>query len=168
MAETVNNNNERHLWEEVNKMTPRCKIIASVIDGAHNNDDIAEVFANKMESLYHSVPTDPTEIRNIKQIIQKLIQNEDSISECKLNFRDIDCAIMKLNKKKGDCNYGFYSDHIILSTDKFKTLISMLMKCMSLIHRHSAEDLLASVIASIPKCIRSSLNTSYLCHDLAR
>ncbi len=54
--------------------------------------------------------------------------------------------------KKGDCNYGFYSDHIILSTDKIETLISMLMNCM-LIHGHSAEDLLASVIASIPKCI---------------
>ncbi len=60
-----------------------------------------------MESLYHSVPTDPTEMGNIKLNIQKLIQNEDSISECKLNFRDIDSAIMKLNKKKGDCNYGF-------------------------------------------------------------
>ncbi len=57
-------------------------------------------------------------------------------SECKLNFRDIDSAIMKLNKKKCDCNYGFYSDHIILSTDKFNTLISMLMKCM-LIHGHA-------------------------------
>ncbi len=110
-----------------------------------------------MESLYHSVPTDPTEMGNIKQNIQKLIQNEDSISECKLNFRDIDSAIMKLNKRKGDCNYGFYSDHIILSTDKFKMRIYMFINCM-LIHRHSAEDLLASVIASIAKCIRSCLN----------
>ncbi len=159
MAEAVSNNNQRHLWKEVNKMTHSCKIIASVIDCAHNNDNIAEVFANTMESLYHSVPTDPTEMGNIMQNIQKLIQNEDSINECKLNFRDIDFAIMKLNKKKGDCNNGFYSDYIILSTGKFKTLISMLMNCM-LIHWHSAEDLLACVIASIPKCIRSSLNTS--------
>ncbi len=34
------------------------------------------------------------------------------------------------------------------------------MNCM-LIHGDNAEDLLASVIASIPKCIRSSSNTSY-------
>ncbi len=71
MAEAVSNNS--HLWEEVNKMTPSCKIISSIIDGAHNNGDIAEVFANKIESLYHSVPTDPTEMGNIKQNIQKLI-----------------------------------------------------------------------------------------------
>ncbi len=51
MAEAVNNNNQHHLWEEVNKMTPSCKIMSSVIDGAHNNDDIVEVFSNKMESL---------------------------------------------------------------------------------------------------------------------
>ncbi len=135
MAEAVRNNNQRHLWEEVNKMTPSCKIISNDIDGAHNNDDIAEVFANKMESLYHSVPTDPTDMGNIKQNIQKLIQNEDSINECKLNFRDIDSAITKLNMKKSDIyvhfqnyiynKYCFYSDLIILSTDKFKMLISL-------------------------------------------
>ncbi len=70
-------------------MTPSCKLISSVINGAHNNDDIAEVFANKMESLCHSVPTDPTEMGNTKQNIQKLIQNEDSINESKLTFRQL-------------------------------------------------------------------------------
>ncbi len=35
----------------------------------------------------------------------------------------------------------------------------MLINCI-LIHGHNPEDLLASVIASIPKNLRSSLNTS--------
>ncbi len=69
MAEAVSNNNQYHLWEEVNKMTPSCKIISSDIDGAHNNDYIAEVCTNKME--YHSIPTDPTEMGNMKQNIQQ-------------------------------------------------------------------------------------------------
>ncbi len=76
-----------------------------------------------------------------------------------MSFRDIDTAIKKPNKRKGDGNHGFYSDHIILSTNKFKTIIVMLTNCM-LIHGHNSDDLLASVIASIPKNLRSSLNTS--------
>ncbi len=63
------------------------------------------------------------------------------------------------NKRKGDGNLGFYSDHIILATNKFKTMIVILIKCM-LIHGHNAEDLFASVIALIPKNLISSLNTS--------
>ncbi len=70
-----------------------------------------------------------------------------------------DTAIKKLNKRKGDGNHGYYSDHIILSTNKFKTIIVILINCM-LIPAHNPEDLLASVIASIPKNLRSSLNTS--------
>ncbi len=51
MAEAVsNNNNQCNLWETVNKMTPSSKIISSVIDGAPNNYEIAEVFANKIKS----------------------------------------------------------------------------------------------------------------------
>ncbi len=65
MAEVISNNIQRHLCEEVNKMKPKCKIISSVIDGTDSNDDIVEIFANKIESLYHGVSTDSTEMHNI-------------------------------------------------------------------------------------------------------
>ncbi len=68
-------------------------------------------------------------------------------------------VIKKLNKRKSDGNHGFYSDHIILSTNKFKTIIAMFINCMS-IHGHNAEYLVVLVIASIPKNLQSSLNPS--------
>ena len=74
-------------------------------------------------------------------------------------MHDIDGAIKKLNRGKGDGSNGFYSDHLILSSDRFKCMFAMLVNCM-LTHGFNAEELLASVIASIPKCSRSCLTTS--------
>ncbi len=113
--------------------------MSSTIDGADSNEEIAEIFADKFESLYKSIPTDSTEMDSIKDEIKNLIINEDSVNECNVHFRDIDTAIKKHNKRKGDGNHGFYSDHIILSTNKFKTIIVMLINCM-LIHGRNPED----------------------------
>ncbi len=150
MAEAISDNNQHHLWNEIDKVTHSTRLVFSTIDDAYSNEEIAEIFADKFKSLYQSIPTDFTEMGSIKHQIKNLIINEDSVNECNVCFRDIDTAIKKLNKGKGYGNYGFYSDHIILYTNKYKTIIVMLINCM-LIHGHNPEDLLASVIASIPK-----------------
>ncbi len=54
---------------------------------------------------------------------------------------------------------GFYSDHIIMSTDRFKVLLSLLYNTM-LPQGYNADTLLVSIIASIPKDLRSSLNNN--------
>ncbi len=112
--------NQHHLWNEIDKVTPSSRLVSSTIDGADSNEEIADIFADKFESLYQSIPTDSTEMGSIKDEIKNLIINEDSVYECNESFRDIDTAIKKLNKRKGDGNHGFYSDHIILSINKFK------------------------------------------------
>ncbi len=155
MVETVGDNDQCHLCNEIHKMTPCRRLVSSTIDGADSNEEIAEIFADKYESLYQCVPTDSTEIDSIKNEIKNIIINEDSVNEYNVSFRDIDLAIKKLNKRKGDGNHGFYSDNIIVSTNKFETIIVMLINGM-LIHGHNPEDLLASVIASIPNNLLSS------------
>ncbi len=63
---------------------------------------------------------------------------------------------------------SFYSDHIIMSTHRFKVLLVLLINTI-LTHAYNADNLLVSIIASIPKDLRSSLNNSdnywdiYLC-----
>ncbi len=141
----------------MDKVTPSSRLVSSTIDGADSNEEIADISTDKFESLYQSILSDSTEMGSIKDEIKNLIINEDLVNECNVSFRDIDTVLKKLNKRKGDDNHGFYSDHINLSTNKFKTIIVMLINCM-LIHDHNPEDLLA-IIASIPKNLRSSLNT---------
>ncbi len=83
------------------------RLVSSTVDGADNNEEVAEIFAEKFESLYQSIPTDSTEMGSIKDEIKNLIINEDSVNECNVSFRDIDMAIKKLNKWKGDGSHGF-------------------------------------------------------------
>ncbi len=92
-------------------------------------------------------------------MVRERIVSEDSIAQCNLCVNDIDRAIKKLNRGKSDGDLGLYSDHIIMSTYRFKILLTSLINAM-LIHGYNVDNLLASVIASIPKCMRSSLNSS--------
>ncbi len=53
--------------------------MSSTIDCADSNQEIAEIFADKFESLYKSIHTDSTEMGSIKDEIKNLIINEDSV-----------------------------------------------------------------------------------------
>ncbi len=122
MAKAISDNNQRHLWNEIDKVTPSSRLVSSTNDGVYSNEEIEEIFADKYESLCQSIPTDSTEMGSIKDEIKNLIINEDSVNACNVRFRDIDTAVKKINKRKGDGNHGCYSDHIILFTNKFKTI----------------------------------------------
>ncbi len=67
-------------------------------------------------------------------------------------------AIKKLNKKKDDGDKGFYSDHIIMSTHRFKVLRLLLINTLT--RGYNADNLLVSIIASISKDLISSMNIS--------
>ncbi len=155
----MSDNNHRKLWDEVDNMIPNSRAMSNEVDGADSPAQIADVFANKYDALYKSVPTDEHELNDIREKLDNLIYDEPSLTECNVNLKDVESAIKKLHKGKGDGNDGFYSDHVILSTNKFKVLVAMLMNSM-LIHGYNAEELLASIIVSIPKSKRASLSTS--------
>ncbi len=140
MAGAICDNNQCHLWNEIDKVIPSSRLVSSTVDGADSNEEIAAIFADKFESLYQSIPNDSTEMGSIKDEIKNLIINEDSVNECNVSFRDIDTTVKKLNKRKVDGNHGFYLEHIILSTNKFRTIIVMLVNCMST-YGHNPEGL---------------------------
>ncbi len=95
----------------------------------------------------------------IKNEIKNLIIYEDSANECNVSFSDINIAFKNSIRENVMVIMFFYSDHIMLSTNKFKTIIIIHINCM-LIHGHNVEVLLASVIAPIPKNLQSNFNTS--------
>ncbi len=159
MGEAISGNKQRNLWDEVKRMVPCGKIVATQVDDASDPEAIANVFANKFEDLYQSVPTDADELNDISSMIKEHIVNEDSIVQCDFSVDDIDKAIKKLNRGKSDGDIGLYSDHIIMCTYRFKVLLTKFINAM-LVHGYNADNLLASVIASIPKCMRSSLSNS--------
>ncbi len=61
---------------------------------------IAEVFADKFDTLYQSVSTDEEGLDGIKKQLSENIIHEESLNECNIIVNDIDCAI-KRNWTKG-------------------------------------------------------------------
>ncbi len=76
-------------------MTPSSRLVSSTIGGTDNNEEIAEIVADKFESLYQSIPTDSTEMGSIKDEIKNLNINKDSVNECNVSFRDINTTMKK-------------------------------------------------------------------------
>ena len=70
---------------------------------------------------------------------------------------DIVSAVGNLNSQKCDGFGGTYSDHIMYASHKYLVVLSMLINGM-LVHGYNADDLLKSVLVSIPKDVRGTLS----------
>ncbi len=139
MGEAISSYNQRNLWDEVQRVLPSGKLSATEIDRASEPLGIAEVFAEELVGIR-------------KQLSENIIHKE-SLNECNISVNDIEFAIKKTSsKRKGNGDKGFYSDHIIMSTHRFKVLLSLLINTM-LTHGYNA-NLLVSIISSIPKDLR--------------
>ena len=68
-------------------------------------------------------------------------------------------AIKQLNSNKSDGNYGFYSNHLLLSSFHFREHLANLFTCM-LHHGYSPDYILEAVISSIPKNSKGDINSS--------
>ncbi len=43
MAEAISDNNQCHLWNEIEIVTPSNRLVSSTIDGADSNEEIADI-----------------------------------------------------------------------------------------------------------------------------
>ncbi len=80
MAEAVNNNNCRYLFAEVRKMNARKKSNPVSVDGMTGDEEISQLFSNKQEQLYYSVPCDSNVFEKINRKINEGVLNERDAS----------------------------------------------------------------------------------------
>ena len=144
MAEHVANNNSRDLWHELNKTKPRSKVIPPHIDGSTDNKDICQIFADKYEMLYNSLPSDCNHV-------QSKAQSYIEFSEpCHFHLDHVIKAINKLKPQKGDGDHGLTSDMVIKSSELWKELLAKVITAI-FTHGYYPEELCKSTIFSIPK-----------------
>ena len=72
---------------------------------------------------------------------------------------DVIDGLKSIKPGKQDGNYGITSDHLINSSNKFKIVLSMVMSSM-MVHGYNANDLLSSMVISIPKNTRGDMSQS--------
>ena len=132
------------------------KQLTNIIGDASGPEAIPQLFHEKYQTLYNSVPTSDSDLSNIKNtLVERLhpseVSNLDHVTP-KLICR----CIGTLKPGKGDGSEGFRSDHLINAGKSLNVLLSLLFRAI-VIHGHYPHNLLVSTITSIPKDLKSSL-----------
>ncbi len=137
-----------NFWRETRKINPKKKTIPNTIDGVKGDKNISELFADKYNSLYYSVPYDVDAMNRTKECVQQRLHNNGA--ECdEVITDDIENTKSQLKIGKQDGDKELESDHLIYST---LLLLRILIDFIgfSLRHSHMAECITVSTIASIP------------------
>ena len=158
MAKAISQSNHRNLWNEVRKIKGKSNFMSACVDGATEDTDICNIFADKYDKLYNSVPYDTNEMQNI---VSEINHQVDMFSEIDyiVTVQDVKKAICKLKTGKSDGGEGLFSDHIIHGCHYLYVLLSMIFNAM-LVHGEFPESMAMGTMVPIPKNKRKSLCNS--------
>ena len=98
-----------------------------VTDGKSSLEDITDIFKNKYEVLYNSVPTDSNALKDISSRIESSIVYDTNVNHI-ISVNDVKCAINLLKRGKSD-GRALSSDNFIFCTNRCMVLLSLLFSC---------------------------------------
>ena len=113
---------------------------------------LAVLFKDKFDAIYCCNPTDPLRLNNLKSLGTEK-------GEFIITVQMVNNAIHHLNSGKSDGDKGMLTDHIINSPIICRVIFSLLFSCM-LVHGHTPDNFLESIIVPIPKDPNGNLGTS--------
>ena len=120
---------------------------------------INDKYDAKYETLFRSVPTEPSELLALQRNIKSAIAADDPCYSS-ITVNDIvDGTANIIKHGKQDGNNELTSDHLINSSMKFKVILAIVTTTM-LVHGYNAADLLSSTVISIPKNARGDMSKS--------
>ena len=171
MAEAISYNKSRDLWKEVNSMTQARQELPSVMDGQVGNDNIAKIFFEKSKHLYNSVGFSPESITELKQKIERKLEDSCMLTQSELNLvsptekhlhnlsvNDLKQAIDDLKKDKKD-ESGLCTNHLKNGTHRLNIVLAMLFNSM-LRHGVAPDSLLQGTMLPLVKDKRGKLQDS--------
>ena len=135
-------------------MTRGVKCTIKILDGMNTDKDIVEHLSVKYRKLFSSQKSSHCDIDDA---IQDKVTYEGNAFV--VTVTEVDQILSKLNRQKSDGMRGTYSDHFIYAPHRLTVLLTMLINVMFM-HGHMADELLSSVLVSIPKDARGSLTNS--------
>ena len=156
IANSIENGQQRDVWAELKKLDSHKKVSPCSINGCSDDTGIANIFANKYSNLYSSVPTCNQEINDIRNEMVNELCDDKQMDCVHISVDDVCKALSKLNSNKRDGTRGTDSNHFINCSHKMKILITLMINSM-FGHGFTPDDLLESVITSIPKDSRGNL-----------
>ena len=160
LAESLAKHNVSEFWRNVKKIRKNKQGISTTVDDESNDEKIADLFADKFDTLYNSVSYDKTQMEKLKSQLDDLIlSNNNSIVDRLVSIEKVKLAVKTLKCGKHDGHTGHYSDHIIHGSDNLYVHMSLLFRAM-ITHGYAPSGLLNVSVYPIPKNNRKSLNDS--------
>ena len=159
MAEAFIQPTRRDFWREIKKVQGGRVSCPTSVDDSVGEEDIANLFSEKYEALYRSVPYDRAQMEQLLQDLEVVIPGHAE-SDChRIIASDVRDAVHKLKPNKSDGNRGMCTNHIINAPPKLLVVLSLLFNCMV---RHACvpRDFALSTLIPIPKNRKKSLNSS--------
>jgi len=154
MAEAIADNRTRDLFKEARKIKGRYNIKPASVDGCSGDDEISNLFSDKFNNLYNSVPYNKQEMDVIKNEIMNILNVDKVIYNLSVN--DVKTAVERLKLGKSDGEEGLSSDHIINAPHLLIVLLTNVFNCM-LIHGVCPDSMISGTMVPIPKGKRKPL-----------
>ena len=171
MTEALCEDNSRDFFREVKRMKSRHQVAPS-IDGVVSADGIAQLFADKYERLYNSVPSDANMIKKIEDQIDNECEH-CSEDDRVVTTHEVASAMAQLKANKSDGDVGLVSTHLLMSCQRFQEGLAQLFTAI-LTHGYTPRMILIATIASIPKdnrgniCDSSNYRGITLCSSISK
>ena len=164
MGEAIAENDDRKLYDEVNKMTKSNNELPSMMDGQTDIEEIAEIFGDKYEALYNSVSYNNHDMNKMYKDIESRIANGcpsrpmQSKHAHSITVKEVKEAAMLLKLGKKEEN-GLYSNHFKYGTDRLFIILTLLFNSM-LSHGIAPDELLLGTMIPLIKDGRLSKQCS--------
>ena len=150
-------------WSKVKQHSRLNSSLPSSIDGVNGAENISNLFADKYNNLYNSVPYDVSKMADIDDQLENLVQSKCKTGQCPISHvvtvDEVICCVNLLKSNKSDGNEGLLSNHIINGSTLLYDNIAMLCTAM-IYHGYASPNLRLSTVIPIVKNKKKSLNDS--------
>ena len=158
MADDLLSNSSADVYRAVDQMKPRSSMVSSTVDGNNDCESITNMFSDKYNMLYNSVPYDKDETKCIETEIMSRIERQSNDCYC-TTVHDVINAVAHLKVGKSEGSDGLFSDHFI-DGNKLLHVFSFLLFTCFLVHGFSPDSMTLGTMIPIPKDKKKSLCNS--------
>jgi len=150
IADIAAMNDDRNFWTEVKKIRSRKPARVRTVDGAGDDNGIAQLFASNYRDLYSCVSYNKSEMTEIIQENDVNLFRDGFTSDYIVEVCDVKKAVSNLKAHKSDGSFDLSTDHFLNAGDELYVHVALLFSAI-LVHGFSPSEFCTSTIIPIPK-----------------
>ena len=152
LAATITRDRNRDFWTKVRKIAGKTAGTSATVDGISEPNSIAELFANKYQSLHRIVSYSTSDMDKIKQRIQSDIANISTTGAHSANISavEVGMCVATLKFHKNDGGTGLNTNHFKYASTDLHYHVALLLSAV-VCHGNVPKDFLLCTTIPMPK-----------------